>query len=43
MMKKKIEFDISVEDFDISQNYLETIEDLDEKTIMYIEREIRNL
>jgi hypothetical protein len=40
--EEKIEFDMSVNDFDITENNLHTPEDLDEKTIMYIEKEIRN-
>jgi hypothetical protein len=40
--EEKIEFDMSVNDFDITENHLQTPEDLDEKTIMYIEKEIRN-
>jgi hypothetical protein len=40
--EEKIEFDISVNDFDITENNLQTPEDLDEKTVMYIEKEIRN-
>lgn len=40
--EEKVEFDLSVSDFDITGNYLEDEEDLDEKTIMYIEKQIRN-
>jgi hypothetical protein len=40
--EEKVEYDVSVNDFDMTINDLETAEDLDEKTIMYIERQIRN-
>jgi hypothetical protein len=40
--EEKIEFDISVKEFDVSQSHLDTVEDLDEKTTMYIEKQIRN-
>jgi hypothetical protein len=39
--EEKVEFDLSVRDFDVSTNYLETQEDLDEKMIMYIEKQVR--
>ncbi len=40
--EEKIEFRMEVSDFDIAQSYLEMPEDLDAKTIKYIEKEIRN-
>ena len=40
--EEKVEFDLSVSEFDMTVNDLESDEDLDEKTIMYIERQIRN-
>jgi len=40
--EEKVEYDLSVSDFDMSINDLESLEDLDEKTIMYIEKQIRN-
>jgi len=40
--EEKIEFDLSVNNFDMSVNNIEDIEDFDEKTVMYIEKQIRN-
>jgi hypothetical protein len=40
--EEKVEYDLSVREFDMSINNLESEEDLDEKTIMYIEKQIRN-
>jgi hypothetical protein len=40
--EQTVEFDLTVEDFDNSVNELESPEDLDEKTITYIEKQIRN-
>jgi hypothetical protein len=39
--EKKVEFDISVPEFDIKVNHLASAEELDEKTIMYVEKQIR--
>jgi hypothetical protein len=39
--EKKVEFDISVSDFDQSPSRISTPEELDEKTVMYIEKQIR--
>lgn len=39
--EKKVEFDITVSDFDQSTSRISDAEDLDEKTIMYIEKQIR--
>jgi len=40
--EEKVEFRMEVSDFDISQSYLDMPEDLDARTIKYIEKEIRN-
>lgn len=39
--EKKTEMKIEISEYDPSQEYLDIVEDLDEKTIGYIEREIR--
>jgi hypothetical protein len=40
--EEKIEFDLSVNNFDMRVNNIEDIEDFDEKAVMYIEKQIRN-
>lgn len=40
--ENSIEMKITVSDFEIEDNYLDDEEDLDNKTVKYIEREIRN-
>jgi hypothetical protein len=39
--EQKVEFDISVSEFSQSQSRISTPEELDEKTIMYVEKQIR--
>jgi hypothetical protein len=39
--EKKVEFDLSVRDFDQAPSRISDADDLDEKTIMYIEKQIR--
>ncbi len=39
--EKKVEFDLTVRDFDQSKSRISTAEELDEKTVMYIEKQIR--
>jgi hypothetical protein len=40
--EEKVEFKMKVSEFDIAQSHLEMPEDLDAKTIKYIEKEVRN-
>jgi len=40
--EEKIEFNLTVNEFDITENNFKSVEDFDEKAVFYIEKQIRN-